>query len=332
MAPKRARTTRANPNSTRTTTVTEPMTQEAINNLIAQRVTEALVEYETQRNSVVNGDTSYTTGTGPRTVHPTRECTYKDYLNCGPLKFTGTEGVIGLTRWFERTESVSNISNCTTENQVKFASYTLIGSALTWWNSHMRAISQEAAYAMPWKTLRQMITVKYWPRDMAPLPPRNQRHHGFVIRDFMRGAPSYTYIKDPVQRLCQRLISYNISGRGQAPEKMTTTHLFYLRSMDRGTANVLQHVAAAGAPKAAEDAPAVDEGAQADLAPARIRRIFLNGYGVLVVRIVRNKQEKDKIGTKPDQIKKKREAWRSLEKSRVVSVDRAKLIMKRGLT
>nr|GFB49383.1 reverse transcriptase domain-containing protein [Tanacetum cinerariifolium] len=50
-------------------------------------------------------------------------------------------------------ESVSSISNCTTENQVKFASCTLIGSALIWWNSHIRAVSQEVAYAMPWKTL-----------------------------------------------------------------------------------------------------------------------------------------------------------------------------------
>nr|GEZ91732.1 putative reverse transcriptase domain-containing protein [Tanacetum cinerariifolium] len=73
MAPKRARTTRANPDPTKTTTATEPMTQEAINNLIAQRVTKALAEYETHRNSVVNGDTSHTTGTEPRTVRPTRE-------------------------------------------------------------------------------------------------------------------------------------------------------------------------------------------------------------------------------------------------------------------
>nr|GEY03292.1 reverse transcriptase domain-containing protein [Tanacetum cinerariifolium] len=143
MAPKRARTTRANSNPTRTTTATEPMTQEAINNLIAQRVAKALAKYETQRNSVINGDTSNTIRTGPRTVRPTRECTYKDYLNCRPLKFNGTEGVIGLTQWFMRTESVSSISNCTAENQVKFTSCTLIGSALTWWNSHMRAVSQE---------------------------------------------------------------------------------------------------------------------------------------------------------------------------------------------
>nr|GFA41451.1 hypothetical protein [Tanacetum cinerariifolium] len=118
MAPKRARTTRANPDPTRTTTATEPMTHEAINNLIAERVAEAIAEYETQRNSVVKGDTSNTTGTGPRTVRLTQECTYKDYLNCRPLKFNCTEGVIGLTRWFERTESVFSISNCTSETRL----------------------------------------------------------------------------------------------------------------------------------------------------------------------------------------------------------------------
>nr|GEZ76180.1 ribonuclease H-like domain-containing protein [Tanacetum cinerariifolium] len=77
MAPKRARTTRANLDPTRTTTATEPITQEAITNLIAQRVTKSIAECKTQRNNVVNGDTSNTTGTGPRTVRPTRECTYK---------------------------------------------------------------------------------------------------------------------------------------------------------------------------------------------------------------------------------------------------------------
>ncbi|GKD36998.1 hypothetical protein Tco_1257205 [Tanacetum coccineum] len=34
------------------------------------------------------------------------------------------------------------------------------------------------------------------------------------------------------------LISYSISGRGQVPKKVAATDLFYLRSMDQGTANV----------------------------------------------------------------------------------------------
>ncbi|GJZ35354.1 hypothetical protein Tco_0581171 [Tanacetum coccineum] len=56
-------------------------------------------------------------------------------------------------------------------------------------------------------------------------------------RDFLRGTPFYTYIIYPIQRLCHRLISYIISGRGRAPEKVTATNLFYLRNMDRGAAN-----------------------------------------------------------------------------------------------
>ncbi|GKE23372.1 hypothetical protein Tco_1434884 [Tanacetum coccineum] len=144
------------------------------------------------------------------------------------------------------------------------------------------------------------------------------------------------------------MIACSISSKGQAPEKVTDVDLFYLRSMDQGTANVLyllalylfrhaegrksgarllgghfigrlathfglvsdkglrglsvvaselplidlhelgrlniclrfgdtwawvapgperQHVAATGAPRAAEDAPAADEGAQAVPAP-----------------------------------------------------------------
>nr|GFC63159.1 hypothetical protein [Tanacetum cinerariifolium] len=35
----------------------------------------------------------------------------------------GTEGVIGLTRWFERTESVSSISNYTAKNQMMTVKY-----------------------------------------------------------------------------------------------------------------------------------------------------------------------------------------------------------------
>ncbi|GJT10808.1 putative reverse transcriptase domain-containing protein [Tanacetum coccineum] len=63
-----------------------------------------------------------------------------------------------------RMESVFHISNCAVENQVKFATCTFIGNALTWWNSHMKAITQDVAYVMDWKTLKKMMTVKYCPR------------------------------------------------------------------------------------------------------------------------------------------------------------------------
>ncbi|GJR18389.1 hypothetical protein Tco_0966916 [Tanacetum coccineum] len=68
---------------------------------------------------------------------------------CQPLNFKGAEGVVGLTRWIEKMESVFHISGCAVENQVKFATCTLLGAALTWWNGQIRTLGPEA-YAMTW--------------------------------------------------------------------------------------------------------------------------------------------------------------------------------------
>nr|GEU35505.1 hypothetical protein [Tanacetum cinerariifolium] len=84
-----------------------------------------------------------------------------------PMSFQGTEGVVGLTRWLEKMESVFQISNCTVACQVKFASCTLQRSALTWWNSYMRAVGQDVAYATPWVALKKMIISKYCPKEAA---------------------------------------------------------------------------------------------------------------------------------------------------------------------
>nr|GEU85042.1 retrovirus-related Pol polyprotein from transposon TNT 1-94 [Tanacetum cinerariifolium] len=75
-----------------------------------------------------------------------------------------------------------------------------------------------------------------------------------------------------------RLIACSIARKSQAPKKVTVTDLFYLRGMgiymeldDTWAWAALglerQHVAAAGALEAAEDARVADEGAQAVLAP-----------------------------------------------------------------
>ncbi|GKB03388.1 hypothetical protein Tco_0831477 [Tanacetum coccineum] len=40
------------------------------------------------------------------------------------------------------------------ENQVKFATCTLMGTALTWWNSHARTVTNDVAYAMTWSDLK----------------------------------------------------------------------------------------------------------------------------------------------------------------------------------
>ncbi|GKF72402.1 reverse transcriptase domain-containing protein, partial [Tanacetum coccineum] len=157
MAPKRAtRSTRVPPvtptpvtpapNAPTATTVTEAQLQALIN----QGVAVAMVEAEASR--VRNGYDS------------NRACSYSEFLKCKPLDFKGTEGVVGLTRWFKKMEYVFSISNCPATSQVKFATCTLQDEALTWCNSHVKTTTPEAAYAMTWAALKKMMTDKYCPR------------------------------------------------------------------------------------------------------------------------------------------------------------------------
>ncbi|GKC09515.1 reverse transcriptase domain-containing protein [Tanacetum coccineum] len=110
-----------------------PMTAAIVEQLIKARVSVALANHETLRNSTNgHGDGSHNSETRIRgTVRTPRKCMYKDFLSCKPLTFKSTEGVVVLSQWFEKIESVFYISNRAVENQ---------------------------------KALKKMMTVKYCPR------------------------------------------------------------------------------------------------------------------------------------------------------------------------
>ncbi|GKA18663.1 reverse transcriptase domain-containing protein [Tanacetum coccineum] len=144
-------------------TTTISLTNEQLKRLIDQGVANALAEMEANRSR--NGNDSHDSGTGVRrTVQVARECTYPDFLKCKPLNFKGTKGVVRLTQWFKKMESVFSISNCTVACQVKFATCTLQGNSLTWWNSHVKTVTPEATHTIPWRTLKKMMIDKYCPK------------------------------------------------------------------------------------------------------------------------------------------------------------------------
>nr|GEU29628.1 reverse transcriptase domain-containing protein [Tanacetum cinerariifolium] len=119
------RTTRANP-ATTTTTITTSVIDAQLEALIEQGVAKALA--------------------------------------ARPLNFKGKEGVVELTQWFEKMETVLCISNCSIENQIKFSTCTLLRSTLTWWNFHVITVGPNVAYEMTWVDLKKKMTDKYCPR------------------------------------------------------------------------------------------------------------------------------------------------------------------------
>nr|GEW53597.1 putative reverse transcriptase domain-containing protein [Tanacetum cinerariifolium] len=146
----------------RTMTITRfGMTPKAIEELVNQRVEEALAAHEATRAANAleaenqsqnesdgdngnggngNGENGNGGNGNPnengRVDRPVaRECTYQNFMKCQPLNFKGTKGVVGLT------------------------------SALTWWNSHKRTIGTETAFSMSWRELMKLMIEVYYPRN-----------------------------------------------------------------------------------------------------------------------------------------------------------------------
>ncbi|GJV65506.1 hypothetical protein Tco_1476334 [Tanacetum coccineum] len=71
------------------------MSAAAIEQLITQCVADALLAYEANQNNGNrnnNGNGSHDSrGGSERPLHTARGCTYKEFLNCQPLNFKGTE-------------------------------------------------------------------------------------------------------------------------------------------------------------------------------------------------------------------------------------------------
>nr|GEW73542.1 reverse transcriptase domain-containing protein [Tanacetum cinerariifolium] len=149
MAPKRTSTSAA-----------PAMNQVTIRQLIDDHVAAAL---EAQAAKMVNTDNT-NRNPEPRETPAARKCTYKEFMSCQPFYFNGTEGVVGLIRWFERTESIFSRSNCTEDCKVKFTTGTLTKDALSWWNSYDKPIRIEQADKIAWSKLKRLLTNKYCPR------------------------------------------------------------------------------------------------------------------------------------------------------------------------
>ncbi|GKD65630.1 hypothetical protein Tco_1307738 [Tanacetum coccineum] len=77
--------------------------------------------------------------------------------------FNGTEGVVGLKRWFEKMEKVFEICKCAEDDKVKFVVCTFEGRALTWWNGNVQTLGLANANKIPWNNVKAMMTIEYCP-------------------------------------------------------------------------------------------------------------------------------------------------------------------------
>ncbi|GJT87425.1 reverse transcriptase domain-containing protein [Tanacetum coccineum] len=112
------------------TSETPAMSQAAIRKFVADSVSAAL---ETQAATMAEAD-NLTRNTRPPIA---KRGNYKEFISCQPFYFNGMKGVVGLIRWFERTES----------------------------NAYAQPIGIEHANRITWTELKKILTNKYCPRN-----------------------------------------------------------------------------------------------------------------------------------------------------------------------
>nr|GEW54148.1 retrotransposon protein, putative, Ty3-gypsy subclass [Tanacetum cinerariifolium] len=85
-----------------------PLTRQGTNDTITPESNQAMIDRAIQRNSThTQDDASQSLGGGlRRPVQPARACPNTDFIKCQPLNFKGTEGVVGLSQWLKKIESV----------------------------------------------------------------------------------------------------------------------------------------------------------------------------------------------------------------------------------
>ncbi|GJY25231.1 putative reverse transcriptase domain-containing protein [Tanacetum coccineum] len=137
--------------------------KKSVRKIVEKRVAKAIEKYEKTRADSNNAGGSGSTNTGGTVVPEMHGCSYKTFMNGKPHSFKGTEGVVGLKRWFEKMEQVFEICKCAEDDKVKFAMCTFEGRALTWWNGNVQTLGLANANQIPWSNVKAMMTTEYCP-------------------------------------------------------------------------------------------------------------------------------------------------------------------------
>nr|GEX57103.1 hypothetical protein [Tanacetum cinerariifolium]GEX83084.1 hypothetical protein [Tanacetum cinerariifolium]GEY99384.1 hypothetical protein [Tanacetum cinerariifolium] len=131
-----------------------------------------------------------------------QECSFAGFMKCSPTQFHRTEGAVGLVRWFEKIENTFEMSECAEVRKVKFATATLHGRALTWWNSQVATLGREVANARSWAEVKQMMTDEFCPTKEVPRLEDELRH--LKLRDMNIAA--YTERFNELALLCPDVV------------------------------------------------------------------------------------------------------------------------------
>ncbi|GJS90111.1 putative reverse transcriptase domain-containing protein [Tanacetum coccineum] len=139
---------------------------------------------------------------GQDTTLSVRECTFARFMKCNIAAFRGIKGAIEFQRWFEKTESVFEISECAEGKKVKIAAATLEGPALTWWKTKVATIGLETVLRMPWTEMKQLMTAEFCPIKEI----QRMEHELWNLKVKEYDVVAYTHRFNELALMCPRMV------------------------------------------------------------------------------------------------------------------------------
>nr|GEX18301.1 hypothetical protein [Tanacetum cinerariifolium] len=124
------------------------LTQEDVDQLVQDGIATAIRD---ERERVRRGATrAEGLARDPVNAPIARECSFASFMKCGPTQFHGTEGAVGLVRWFEKMENTFEINEC--------------------------AKARKVANARSWAEVKQMMTDEFCPTEEVQRLEDELRH------------------------------------------------------------------------------------------------------------------------------------------------------------
>ncbi|GJR27647.1 hypothetical protein Tco_1103879 [Tanacetum coccineum] len=141
--------------------------KKSVKRIVEKRVAKAIEEYEKTKSDSNN----------------------RTFMNGKPHSFNGTEGVVGLKRWFEKMEQVFEICKCAEDDKVKFAMCTFEGRALTWWNGNVQTLGLANANQIPWSNEMTFEAYNNRFHELVLMCPELVSTEKKKIEKYIRGFP-----------------------------------------------------------------------------------------------------------------------------------------------
>ncbi|GKC71671.1 putative reverse transcriptase domain-containing protein [Tanacetum coccineum] len=179
-----------------------PITQALISRMIKESVMSLLLLSGQARRMVRND--AYRSGPvrGQDTAPAARECTFAGFVKCNPAAFRGVEAAVELRRWFEKTESVFEISECAEGKKVKFVAATLEGPTLSWWKTKVATTGLKTVNQMPWTEMKQLMTTEFCPIEEI----QRMEHELWNLKVKEYDIVAYTQRFNELALMCPRMV------------------------------------------------------------------------------------------------------------------------------